>query len=153
MLLIGSAAVFLFFSPATLGRLLTALPFLGRFERQARVLGSFRMRQLVIVFLLSLARYAVFTFQFALLLHAIADVPLMSAMRSIPIVFLVTTLVPTTALTELGVRGSAATALLSGEASGVVLSAALIWAVNVVMPALVGGVVLLVARIRTNSNA
>lgn len=152
MLLIGCTAIFLYFSPGMLGRLLTALPFLDRFERQARILGSFGMRQLLIVFMLSLARYMVFTFQFALLLQVIADIPLGTGLLSVPVVFLVTTLVPTTALTELGVRGSAATALLPGDASTIVLASALIWAVNVVAPALIGGIVLLVARIRTNDH-
>lgn len=152
-LLIGCTAIFLYFSPGLLGRLLTALPFLGRFERQARILGSFGMRELWFVFILSLARYAVFTFQFALILMVTAHIPLQVGLLSVPVVFLVTTLVPTTALTELGVRGSAATALLPGDASSIVLSSALIWVFNLVVPALAGGVILLMARIRTTDKA
>ena len=65
---------------------------------------------------------------------------------------MVTTLVPTMMLTDLGVRGSASVALLTpvGGSPAVVLLASFgVWAVNIAMPALVGGVILLVARIRT----
>jgi hypothetical protein len=150
--LIGCAAVALYFSPATFGRLLLAIPWLRRFERHARVLDTIDRGTLRNVLVLSLARYAVFTLQFALLAHALAGTGLVSALRTVPVVFLVTTLVPTTALTELGVRSSVAATFIPGDEAAIVAASALLWVVNLVVPALAGGVALLVARIRTERS-
>ncbi len=151
-LLIGCAAVFLYFSPGAFARLLLAIPWLRRFERHAHVLDTIDRRTLVHVFALSLLRYAVFTLQFALVLEALASVALMQSFMAVPVVFLVTTLVPTTALTELGIRGSVAATFIPGEAPGIVLSTGFIWLVNIVLPAVAGSVILLVARIRTSTD-
>lgn len=148
-LLMAGAAVLLFFSPGVFGRILLVIPWLRRFERQALALERSDGSMLWKVFGWSAARYAVFTLQFALLLHALAGVPLADAMTAVPVIFLVTTLVPTTALTELGVRSSVAATFVNGDASAVVLATALVWMINIVVPALAGSVVLLVARIRT----
>jgi len=147
-LLIGCAAVFLYFSPGAFARLLLAVPWLKRFERHAQVLDTIDRRTLVRVFALSLCRYAVFTLQFAWVLHAIAQVALMEALKAVPVVFLVTTLVPTTAFTELGIRGSVAVTFIPGDATAIVVSTALIWLINIVVPAVAGSLILLVARIR-----
>ena len=152
-LLIGCAAVFLFFSPRAFARLLLAIPWLKRFERHAHVLDSFSRADLVRIFLLSLLRYGVFTLQFAMVLVAIAGVDASEAVLAVPVVFLVTTLVPTMALTELGVRGSVATTFIQGDDMGIIVSTALVWFINLVVPAVVGGIILLVARIRTSEPA
>jgi len=152
-LLIGAATVFLYFSPGTLERVFLAIPWSRRWERHVRVLGVFGGARLTVVAGLSLLRYAVFTLQFAWLLHAVGAVPWGAAFASVPVVFLVTTLVPTTALTELGVRGSAAESLITtGDPVGVVIASMLLWAVNIAAPALVGSLILLVARIRTGTS-
>lgn len=151
-LLIGGATVFLYFSPGTLEWVFLAVPWSRRFERQVRVLGAFRGQRLTVVATLSGLRYAVFTLQFAWLLHTVGAVPWSTACARVPVIFLVTTLIPTTALTELGVRGSVTDTLVSGgDPVGVVVSSILIWAVNIALPALVGSLILLVARIRTES--
>ncbi len=152
-LLIGCAAVFLFFSPGAFARLLLAIPWLKRFERHAHVLDSFSRADLVRIFLLSLLRYGVFTVQFAIVLVAVARVEVSEAMLAVPVVFLITTLVPTMALTELGVRGSVATTFIQGDDMGIMVSTALVWFINLVVPAVVGGIILLVARIRTSEPA
>lgn len=151
-LLIGCSAVFLFFSPGAFARLLLTIPWLKRFERHAIVLDTFSRADLVRVFLLSLLRYVVFTVQFAIILVAVAGVEVAEALMSVPVVFLLTTLVPTMALTELGVRGSVATTFIAGDHMGIMVSTALIWFINLVIPAMAGGIILLVARIRTSET-
>lgn len=101
---------------------------------------------------LSMLRYGVFTLQFVLLLMAFApELGALSAWGAVPVVFLITSLVPTAMLTELGVRGSVAVALLvplHAEPWHVVSASFLLWAVNLALPALLGGVILLFARRR-----
>lgn len=74
---------------------------------------------------------------------------------AVPVIYLVSTLVPTVLLTELGVRGSAAVGFLvplGGQAPQVLLATFLVWAVNLVLPAVAGSIILLLARIRTRST-
>ena len=77
---------------------------------------------------------------------------MMDAILAVPVVYLLSTLVPTVMLTELGIRGTAAVALLAplgGAEISVLLATTVLWSINVVLPALVGSLILLVARIRT----
>jgi hypothetical protein len=148
-LLIGTGAVVLYLSPVLLARLLLGVPLLRRFEREALAMDLVPARTLCLVLGISAARYVVFTVQFAALAWQLAGTPPLAALLAVPLVFLVTTLVPTTALTELGVRGGAAAAFIPGDPSAIVPVSALLWVINLVVPALVGGIVLLVARIRT----
>ncbi len=129
--------------------MLLAVPWLRRFERHVQVLHAFSGARLVQVGGLSVLRYAVFASQFVLLLVTVGSVPVGEAFVSVPVVFLAGTLIPTTALTELGVRGSLAGSLVSGgEPVGVVIASMLLWAVNIMVPAVAGCFILLFARIR-----
>jgi hypothetical protein len=149
---IAVAAAFLFFRPDVLKRSFAALPVLRRFEARMAVLEHFGTRTLLIVFALSLARYAVFTVQFCLLLAVLAHTPFRAAVIAVPQVFLFTTLVPTTMLSEIAVRGSVATTLIDGPTIGVLLATTALWFINLVVPALAGSVLLLVSRIRTKND-
>ncbi|MCB0771783.1 MAG: hypothetical protein KDB93_00205, partial [Flavobacteriales bacterium] len=74
------------------------------------------------------------------------------ALMTVPVVYLVSTLIPTMLLSELGVRGSVAVAMfapLGGPAAMVLLASFGLWLVNLALPALAGALILLVARIRT----
>jgi hypothetical protein len=124
---------------------------LRRFDRAASVLEGYSAPELSAVLGMSAARYAVFTVQYMLLLAAFAGVSWGWGLVVVPVIYLVMTLVPTMMLTDLGVRGSVAVALLvpaNGTAAMVLLAAFLLWAVNLALPALSGGIILLVARIR-----
>jgi Lysylphosphatidylglycerol synthase TM region len=153
-LLVGAATVFLYFSPGALERVFLAIPWLRRYERHVHVLAAFDRSRLITVAAWSGLRYLVFTIQFVLVLNVVGTVPVTVAIASVPVVFLVSTLIPTTALTELGVRGSLAESLIAGgEPVGVVISTIIIWVVNIVIPAVFGSLILLVARIRTSEEA
>lgn len=146
----GSLA--LYFHPGLMWRALRRLPWLGRLERGALVLESYRRRDLAVVAGMSAARYAVFCAQYIILLRVFAEIPWPQALMTVPVVYLVSTLVPTMLLSELGVRGSVAVAMfapLGGPAAMVLLASFGLWLVNLALPALAGALILLVARIRT----
>lgn len=149
---VAGGALVLFFRPRLLRQLIKVVPLLRRMEGAAAVLEDYAVRELMLVFGMSIARYLVFAAQYVLMLVVLAGIPWQEALVVVPVIYLVTTLVPTMMLTDLGVRGSASVALLTpvGGSPAVVLLASFgVWAVNIAMPALVGGVILLVARIRT----
>ncbi len=152
--LVAATALLLYFNPQLLHALVARLPLVKRWERHAAVLDGYTVVELRSVLLLSLARYAVFTVQFTILLRACAGVGIQEALSSIPVVFLIGTLIPTVMLTELGVRGSVAVAVMNSGAhdAAIVLSTTLLWLVNIALPAVAGAVILLVARIRLSKE-
>lgn len=155
--LVSCGALVLYLYPGLLRQLLLLVPFLRRLERSSSVLNGYAPSELLLVLVLSVLRYGVFAGQYVLLLEAFgAGAGLMDAMLAVPVVYLLSSLVPTVMLTELGVRGSAAVALLGplGAQDGpVLLATTVLWLVNVVLPALAGSILLLLARIRTGPPA
>lgn len=151
--LVAGATVLLYFNPDLLRATVARLPAIKRWERHAAVLERFSTGMLTRVLAISALRYAVFTVQFALLLAVFArGLSWTDAIASIPATFLVATLIPTVMLTELGVRGSVAVALISPDSSqdhAVFLASTALWLINLGLPALAGGIILLAARIRS----
>ncbi|MDP4292567.1 MAG: lysylphosphatidylglycerol synthase transmembrane domain-containing protein [Bacteroidota bacterium] len=114
------------------------------------VFSSYKTIELLKVFGLSFLRYLVFSTQFYLFLRAF-EVPLTvgEAMMLIPVIYLVTTSIPTIALSELGVRGSVSVffigVFMAGQFSGVgdlqlrvFAASTCIWLINIALPALIG---------------
>lgn len=106
--------------------------------------------ELAYVLFLSFVRYCIFFTQFFLALRLFGVlVSLKDAMMLIPVIYLALAVVPTIALTELGVRGSVAIYVIGtfltlhgsmlGQWDTAILSAAtLIWIINLAFPAIVG---------------
>lgn len=102
----------------------------------------FSFKYLFELLAISSARFLIFSGQFYLLLLSFgATVSFGNAMAAISITFLANTLIPSTTLMQLGVRGSAALFCFSifGLSPEVVLPAVLLlWVFNVLLPSLAG---------------
>ena len=151
--LITIVALALYLQPALFRQMLLSLPVLKRLERASQVLGQQDHNVLLLVLVLSGARYAVFGVQFVLLLKGLGSgLSLPAAVLAVPVIYLIATLIPSVMLTELGVRGSVAVAVLvplGAHAPAVLLATTCLWTINVALPAIAGSVILLMARIRT----
>jgi len=102
------------------------------------------------VFLLSIFRYGVFSFQFFLLLWFFGiNVNYFVAMMLIAAIYLFMTIIPTIALTEIGVRGSISLYVFQHHfetvgfwspeiAIGVVTASSILWLFNIIFPAIIG---------------
>jgi uncharacterized membrane protein YbhN (UPF0104 family) len=114
------------------------------------VFKYFTHRQLAYILTLSFLRYMVFSLQFILFLWAF-DLPVayLEAMMLVGLSYLFITLIPTIALSELGVRGSVSIFLFTAwfEAQqisitnfelGVFAASSAVWLVNIAVPALFG---------------
>jgi hypothetical protein len=114
------------------------------------IFSSYKTNELLKVLGLSFLRYLVFSTQFFLFLRAF-NVPLSigEAMMLIPVIYLVTTSIPTIALSELGVRGSVSVffigVFMAGHIIGVgdlqlrvFAASTCIWLINIALPALIG---------------
>ncbi len=154
--LVTAIALVLYLYPGLFRQVLLLAPFMHRFGQASAVLARFQRSQLLMVLLLSALRYALFTFQFVLLLHVFgAGIGLWAAVLGVPLVYLIATMIPSVMLTELGVRGSVAVAVfgpMGGDASIVLLATSCLWMINVALPACVGSLVLVSARIRTRNE-
>ncbi len=99
-------------------------------------------KELFRLLLLAFLRYLVFSFQFFILLRIFGlALPYSTAMILIGASYLVMSMVPTFALTELGVRGAVATFFFSavtGNLPGVINASFCLWLVNLALPAIAG---------------
>jgi len=123
-----------------------------RFATHFKALETLARKELFRLFLLSLARYLVFSFQFYLVLRIFGiDLPPLAAVYLIPLIYLALAIIPTFALSELGVRGSVTIflvgsyfarergfSLTEAESLSTVLAAGTLWIINLAVPALMG---------------
>ena len=124
--------------------------FLRRFSwakswmKYVEVFTYYSRLELTGVILLALLRYIIFTTQFYLLLILFdIQVSYPVAMMLIMVIFYVMSLVPTIALTEIGVRGAVATFFLgqvTNQAAEVFQATVSLWLINLAIPALTGTV-------------
>lgn len=144
-LLMFGVAVFLvvlFLNTRLLTSIIKRSPIPERFYHYAEVFQYHSTGTLLKVFLASLGRYAVFTFQFFLLLKIFdVNVNYGEAMMMISMTYFVMTAIPTIALTELVTRGAIATKfieVLSPNVTGIVSASSMLWLINLAIPALIG---------------
>ena len=123
-----------------------------KIEKYAEVFSLYHVYDLSYVLIISLLRYLVFSFQFVLLLWIFkVDISYFDAMILIGLVYLGLTIIPTIALTEIGVRGSVSIFVFSyyfqnvGNSNSqlelsVAAASTALWLINLVFPALVGAI-------------
>ena len=99
-------------------------------------------RTLFLILLLSFIRYAVFCTQFVLLLYFSGiQLPLILLAGLVSITFLISTIIPTFALSEIAVRGSVAVFIIgafSNQEAIILFASFLLWIINIAFPALLG---------------
>jgi uncharacterized membrane protein YbhN (UPF0104 family) len=104
---------------------------------------------------LSFARYTVFTTQYMLIL-AFFDLDILwwQYVTFIPVIFFIQSVIPTFAITELGIRVTVALSVLhflNLPDPQIMAASSLLWVINLMIPALVGAVALLFTKIYSNS--
>ncbi len=120
------------------------IKWLKRYSDHFIVLRKITSNKILFVYLLSAGRYMVFSFQFYLLLK-ICGIELfaLDLMSKIALSFFFTSLIPSIALGELGVRGSVNLHLFSlnhNNDTTVLVASFLLWLINLAIPALVGAI-------------
>ncbi len=121
-----------------------------KIKKYANVFSIYSAKDLLVALLISLLRYTVFSFQFVLLLWMFqVEISYFDAMMLIGLIYLGVTIIPTIALTEIGVRGSVSVfvfnyyygtmGVVNGNTElGVVSASTVLWFVNLVIPAAIG---------------
>ena len=118
-----------------------------KLQNIARAISLISYASLLKVSLYSIVRFAVYSFQYFLMLKFFAvDIHFSTAMVLIPINYFLVSIIPSVAFAELGIRGSSALLVMEpllGNTLGVALAAMSLWFINYVIPMLVGSLLLI----------
>lgn len=115
---------------------------------------SFSKMLLLKLVVLSMLRYLVFSFQFYLVYRVLSlPMPVMQMASSIAVYFMLTSLIPMISFIEPAIRAAIALFVfnqVNDSYISVVLSATLLWFINVVLPSIIGYLIILKAKINFN---
>lgn len=140
ILLFGS--FFMYLNASYLTIFLNKITFLKKYIDYLKVFSYYSRRELLNILFFSVFRYSIFTFQFYLLLHFFdVEISFLSSAVMSALTFFTMSIIPTIAITELFARGSVAVlffGLLSDNLIGITMAASSLWAINLVLPAIIG---------------
>lgn len=121
-----------------------------KFIDKINVLDSYNRQMLIQVLLLSVSRYAIFVFQYYLLLKLFGvEIDFFIAIAGILSVFLLMNLLPNVVIADLGIRGSVSIFVLGQFAEnlqGILSASILLWMINILIPMLVGQILFLKSK-------
>lgn len=118
--------------------------FFKKIKDYLKAVFEIKKSQVLGVLVLSILRYFIFSVQYYLALKVFnLDIDFTIALMIIAITFLVTSAIPTFAISEITVRGATAVYFFStvtNDSTGVVAASLLLWIINLAIPALIGEV-------------
>lgn len=132
-----------FHLPEIAGRVFHKIPKLERFRDFVDGMTHYSVTELFKAYGFAAARYMVFCTQLAILLFAVGGLSFAADWKMlflIPVYYYVQSLIPTVALSEIGVRGLILAYLFQGTLlePDVILVSFVIWIVNLILPGVVG---------------
>ena len=135
---------YIYFNIKVLYKLISVIPYMKKFKKYLFILSSYKVTDLLYVLFISLIRYIIFVFQFYLMLYFFnIHIGLFNSFISIAVTYIILAIIPTVSLTEIGVRGSVAIAIIgifSNDVLGIAFSSILIWIINLAIPAIIGSI-------------
>ena len=140
-----------YYSLSWITKAVEKLWFVKRYAFLIQLVENFTTKDLTSILLFSFLRYIVFVVQYLLLLNVfnVQASPMLLALM-VCVFLLILAIVPTIALTEMGLRGQISIQLigmLSTNTAGIVFTATAIWFINRVFPALAGSLFMLGIKI------
>jgi hypothetical protein len=131
-----------FWLPNLVAKLFMHVPFLKRYDHFISALATTPKSALAICYFITFLRYLTFFTALFILLKPIAEtnITLSTLALVIPIYFYVKTLIPTIALSEIGIRGAIIIYLIPLSVYGqeLIFATTYLWLANVILPALLG---------------
>jgi len=143
-LVVGFCFFFLlfYFNIRWIERSLNSINFLKRYKRFFSVLNRYHQKELTIVMLYSMARFSVFTIQYILIIYLLLpEIAFYKTALMVFILFFVQSALPSLALFDVGVRSLTATyffGFITTHDVAITAAIALIWFVNLIVPAVIG---------------
>ena len=142
IILLSVLLVILFLNASLFSVLLSKVKIFSKFNNYNIVFTFYESSELLEALLYSVARYVVFTTQFFILLHIFGvDISYIDSIILTTVMLFVISVIPTIAITEIGVRGSVALflfGLVSSNTVGILSATFVMWIINLLLPALIG---------------
>ena len=152
IILVNSLLLFLFLNTEIFTKMASRISFLDRYKKFTVIFSLYKKQELIKVLLFGFARYIVFSVQFFILLKVLGvDIASLYAILLIPIMFLVTSILPVwTPITDVSFKLLVSMylfGLFSANYIGVSCATFSIWIINFILPALIGLVFLFNTKI------
>ena len=143
-----------YFKLSEIIQLLEKITWVARYRFFIEKLESVQGNELVRLLTLSFGRYLVFLFQYLLLFQVFGvNIYWLDVFAMVGVMLTVLAVIPSMALAELGFRGKVSLllfGLLSNNSIGIIATAAGIWLINLILPAILGTLFILGLRIFRN---
>jgi hypothetical protein len=143
--------VLVYFRLSWLTRLFEKIPFVHRYKYFIERLETFHWKELTRILNLSCIRFVVFVVQYIVVLHVLdVKIDIMDAVCTTCVLFLLLAILPTIPFADVGIRGIAGGqlfGLVTPDVFGVVVTTAVIWFVNLIIPSAAGSLFLLGIKI------
>jgi hypothetical protein len=124
--------------------LLNSVKFLRKFHRFFDIMGRYKFSELVRIMGFCVARFAVFSFQYYLVIHLlIPTIPMYDVFMMVFVLFFIQSALPSLDLLDVGVRNLAAGTLfayVTDQKIAVMAAVTSIWLINLIIPAILGSV-------------
>ncbi len=156
VLLYGTATVLalgllVYFNLGRTIRIVEKWPPVNRYAIFIHALGEISHLELLKILALAAARYGVFLLQYWLVFRALQlDLTLPQMLAGTSTMFLIIAIVPTISLAELGIRSQISLfvfSLFTANQLGILLVSALVWLLNIILPAFAGSLILLSVKL------
>ena len=142
LLLLNILLLLLFHNISVISNLMDKFSWLSKYKKYKEVFTYYNTQELAFVFIFSIIRYAIFTTQFFILLQLFTvDITYFDAIILTMVMLFVISIIPTIAISEIGIRGSVAVylfSLVSANILGILSATFVLWVINLLFPALIG---------------
>ncbi|ADY53268.1 hypothetical protein Pedsa_2726 [Pseudopedobacter saltans DSM 12145] len=134
--------VVFYFNIHWLNSLIGGVGFLKKFRRFSEILETYTRYELCLIIFYSILRFAVFTSQYLLVIKLLVpEIAIYQCILLVFILFFVQSALPSLDLLDFGVRGMTAAyffGFITNQEIAIMSAAALIWFVNLMIPAVIG---------------
>tara|TARA_B100001142_G_scaffold328081_1_gene387302 strand:+ start:118 stop:1098 length:981 start_codon:yes stop_codon:yes gene_type:complete len=142
LLFLNILLLLLFHNISLLSNLMDKVSLLNKYKKYKEVFTFYNAQELAFVFIFSIIRYAIFTTQFFILLKLFEiDIIYFDAIILTMVMLFIISIIPTIAISEIGIRGSVAVylfSLVSTNIIGILSATFVLWFINLLFPALIG---------------
>ena len=139
--------VLFYFNIKWLVSLLDRIRFLTKYHRFFDIMGRYDHHELLVVIGYSVARFAVFSLQYYLMIHLLLPaLPFVPMMLTVLVFIFIQSALPSLDLLDIGVRSFTAAHLflyITNQQIAIIAAVSAIWLINLIIPAIMGSVFVL----------
>lgn len=132
----------LYLNLGKVSKMISSISLFKKHSELLKVYEKYNKVDLLTIFFIALLRYSIYSFQYVLLIHMfLPELALLKIASIVPVLFMAQSIIPSFALTDLGIRGSMAVyffGYITNQSLAVISAAFLLWFINIIIPSLIG---------------